>query len=296
MPSGTLNTLLGVVAGGNVTASGITGMVGIGHHALINNSGSNVIGIGRNALQDNTQSDIIGIGLYALKSNAGIGNIGIGQYTQQNNTVGTKNTTLGWGTMQNFLAGQAGITSNVAIGYGAMGTGAGGGAAGGGYNTVVGTEAGKAMLLGNSNTLVGNNSGNGLTNGSYNVFLGNNAGAVGAIVNTGNLNVIIGNGQAGNALSTSTASNEMAIAGAIFGEATYSANPRIGLGKFPNDRSILDLGGSANSLILPKGTTASQPASTLEDGMIRFDTDKQNISMYSTQAGSWLGLYQKTYV
>ena len=295
MPSGTLNTLLGVVAGGNVTAPGITGMVGIGHHALINNSGSNVIGIGRNALQDNTQSDIIGIGLYALKSNTGVGNVGIGQYTQQNNTIGTKNTTLGWGTMQNFIAGQAGITSNVAIGYGAMGTGAGGGAAGGGYNTVVGTEAGKAMLLGNSNTLLGNNSGNGLTHGSYNVFLGNNAGAVGAIVNTGNLNVIIGNGQAGNALSTSTASNEMAIAGAIFGEATYSANPRIGLGKFPNDRSILDLGGSANSLILPKGTTVSQPAVTLEDGMIRFDTDKQNVSMYSSQSGSWLGLYQKTY-
>jgi len=58
----------------------------------------------------------------------------------------------------------------------------------------------------------------------------------------------------------------------------------------------LDLGGSANSLILPKGATASQPASTLEDGMIRFDTDKQNMSMYSSQAGSWLGLYQKTYV
>jgi hypothetical protein len=282
------NTIIGVAAGGNMgngsSSAPITGNTLIGHHAGRQINSNYNIAIGASALENQTAAvnDIIGIGQYALKDNAGNYNVGIGYNTMSTNTIGVKNTALGWGSGQSAAPASASFTQNTLIGYKAGGGQTAGGTFNGGYNTIVGAQAGEKITCGNSNTFIGYNAGALVTTADQNVFIGNNAGTS----VTGANNIIIGR-----ALSLQNASNayELNLGGAIFGENIYTGQPRIGIGAWPSDKACLDMSSQITGVILPQGTTAQEPTNPGNiQGTVRYNTSLNNTTVFNSNSNSFV--------
>lgn len=281
------NAVFGVAAMGTAAVgtpgAPLTGNVAVGHHAYRNGGGSYNIAIGASAMENASSSvtDCIGIGQYSLRDNVASFNVGIGTNSLYSNTIGTKNTALGWGTGQSASPATAGFTQNTFIGYISGGGGAGNTNAGG-YNTCVGANSGSLLSSGNSNTFIGNNAGASNTSGGSNIFIGNNSGANGVINSaTGSNNIAIGNAVS---LSTSSASNELNIGNALFGQnfggtSTVFRIPTLRFGaRATSANSVLDMGLSGLPLILPKNP--SRPTVGLETGMMYYNSTSDIVEVH----------------
>ena len=185
------NTVVGNVAGENISSTGIRNVcVGLEAGRGIT-SGSNNTMIGFRAGQNGTLSgeNNVGIGNEALQDcAAGSGNVAIGREAGQNLTTGDFNTLVGqW-------AGQSGqITGdwNVCVGFG---TGASMGAAA--SNVYIGRNAGGNALNGQVNTCVGADAGLGITSGGGNTLIGFQAGrsaSPSGNISTQTFQVVLGN-------------------------------------------------------------------------------------------------------
>lgn len=125
------NTLIGYVAGGDITTGDQN--VAVGSQALrLTTTGVANVAIGTGALHDNTGDYNSAFGTSSLYSNQGGSyNIGFGLLTLFSNTSGNFNVAIGASALQ----GNSTQTGNVAIGHGAATTG------GGDYNVFIGFNA-----------------------------------------------------------------------------------------------------------------------------------------------------------
>jgi hypothetical protein len=164
--------------------------LGVGAGNLITNSHENV-GIGNWTLGNINTGDMnIAIGFFALQSNTqGGSNTAVGYKALQAQTLGSDNTAIGFNAMSTGTPG----SGNTAIGSRSLLTG---GASS--YNVAIGYQAGNGQMGGRDNVLIGDNSGGFVTSGSQNVIIGAYAGT------TGNMNVFLGYGVAGNLNESNT--------------------------------------------------------------------------------------------
>ena len=179
------NTLVGVGAGENTTASGINNTFLGDSAGFSNTSGNNNTFLGHNAGHFNTVSN----------------NTFIGTAAGAFNTTGTKNTFFGFqsglynttGQDNTFSGYEAGLSNTTGYGNTFTGTEAGYHDTSGFCNTFTGYIAGYSNVDGFKNTFSGHGAGYNNTAGRHNTFTGNEAGYYN---NTGMYNVFTG-GEAG---------------------------------------------------------------------------------------------------
>lgn len=274
------NTVSGAAAmslsGTGSAGSPITGNTLSGHHAGKTVSGNFNTAIGASALENagSSTAEIVAIGYNAGKANNATQNTLIGSYTAYQNTTANKVTAIGYGALQNVPAATAGATENTAVGALSMGSAA----ITGGYNTAVGAGAGKNLTSGNTNAFFGREAGTGATTGIGDVAIGNNA------MNTGNYSNSIVIGRTINV----TGDFQLNLGGALFGANIYTTTPRFALGKAAGTGSTFDMGGCTLPMILPKNS--STPVTSLETGMIYYNSTTNNIYFYD---GSWGAIQRK---
>lgn len=255
---GSFNTVYGTVAGGGVSTDSYQRSSIFGYHAARYNTADDIAIFGAFAGENNTANATTAFGYRALRAT----------------TSATKNSAFG------YYAGDSNTgESNTFFGYEAAGSGVGSG----GYNVIIGTEAGRSLTGGNTNVLVGRRAGYIITSGGNNVVLGNNAGL--GTITTGFGNIIIGYGRE---LSSAGVNNELNIGNAIYGENINSSSARIAINAFPsNDEAVFDLSGNTNAMILPTGSYAQRPQVSPIGGMIRYNSDEDYISTYSSTNSIW---------
>lgn len=199
--SGSENVHIGMGAGLSVGNS-TTGTVIIGSKAGQNNIGDDCIIIGRNAGRNNHRDDNVFIGTRAGRNNTtGLNNVFIGSSTGESNTTGNVNV---------FVGSSCGRDNTTGIGNVLYGYLVGDSITTGSFNTIIGGVCGGQIKTGSANTITGYGAGSscsgqfntiygfmsgGSVNGMYNTIVGTTSGNR---IQSGNKNVIIGNGCANN--------------------------------------------------------------------------------------------------
>ncbi len=254
------------------------------------NPGARNIAIGARAASTlTTADDTVVIGYDAgRRLTTGRQNTIVGSNAGENVTAGLFNTLIGNNAGRDISSGDNNTFVGRAAGTNAEGntnTGVGGNAlfrnTTGSNNTVLGYQAGNGTTNGarDNNTIIGTRAGISIEPGSNNnVFLGYQAGDITTI---GTDNIVIGYNVDP---SSATASNELNIAGTIFGN--LSTN-QIGIGVTNattiDASAIFDISSTSRGALLPRMTTAQRDAinsGTFATGLIIYNTTTNTLQFY----------------
>jgi hypothetical protein len=216
--SGIYNTATGYYAlSANTTGNYNTA---VGGSVLTNNTTGNTnVGVGIQALAANTTGGSnVAVGGWSLMVNtAGTGNIGVGANTLRWNALGSSNVAVGNSALQfsEQVSSTVAIGSSAGLGVASTTTFING--------TFLGTQSGYGITTGNNNTMLGFKSGYNVTSGANNITLG-----------------------AGTNLLDGTASNQLNIGNAIYGDLALK---RIGLGGITSPTVSLEVSGTISSTL-----------------------------------------------
>jgi hypothetical protein len=274
--AGIFNTAVGQ----NAMLNNSTGIdnTAVGFFALINNAtGSDNVAVGTNALQNSNDDQLVAVGSGALQSYTtstnGFGtsqSVAVGYNALSSNTIGNRNTAVGWAALQsdvtdsignNTAVGAAALQSNTtAFGNTAVGTAAMIFNSTGIFNTAVGYFALGGDIpsdtIGNYNTAIGFETLTFNSSGSQNTVVGafsmfNNA--------TGMGNTVIGN----SALYNNNGNNNVAVGLATL-SSVFNATNNIAVGTFAGS----SLTGTDSNNIMIGNTGVSG-----DNGVIRIGTN-----------------------
>ncbi|HBE87560.1 MAG TPA: hypothetical protein DDW67_00255 [Elusimicrobia bacterium] len=243
-----------------------TGSIGVGLRAGRVNTANYNSFMGEDAGYSNTGTE----GNTFVGYQAGYANTGgqnstiVGRLAGRSNTSGDSNTFMGGnagyynttGSNNVFMGNRAGNYSTTGSNNVLIGFYAGDGNNTGSANAVLGAGAGQGVASQpySSSTLVGYHAGYSLQNSTGNILIGFQAGDA---ITSGGSNIVIGNDQT---TSAPTASNELNIGGAIFGDLSNKGIYTVGetqFGDAQTDLHGINMGGQAGTALSVKGNDAA---------------------------------------
>ncbi|HAX91245.1 MAG TPA: hypothetical protein DCY07_03430, partial [Rhodospirillaceae bacterium] len=251
------------------------GNTAIGYRALYYTTTRINTAVGYQALENNTEgTGNVSVGTSALRANTTGGlNTALGLYSLYTNQTGSYNTAVGWRAL--FYAATG---SNTAVGSAALHE-----TTTGTFNAALGVDALRLNTTGSRNTAVGTGAGYSNVSGTNNTIMGYEVART--TLTTGSNNILIGTSSL---VDTATAgqSNHLNIGNTIYGDlgagAVSIGSPTLTPG------TSLDLSARTDSLRIPYGTTAQQPAG--QEGMVRYNEDIDSIEVYQGDPASWFPL------